>query len=218
MIGLKKALGFWGASVIVSLMAASASASLLDTGVAYNDGIKTWQGTKAFSKAVTGGTLAGYVDWAVFASDDFESLFSGYTPIAGHLVYTYQVFNTGTVDISLTELPLLSAAPADTPGWFTGNGVSGQDPYDALLGASIVTWDFRDPNNIVYPGNSAGLAVGSIRKPRTEWTVVVDGGGSVNVIGPAGPGTVDIPEPSTLTLLVVAAAVLGIVAAARKRR
>ncbi len=195
---------------VTGFFAASASAGLLLTGKSYNDGTKTWEGSKTFSKGVTGGTLAGKVDWAVFTDDNFSSLFTDYTPTSGELVYTYQVFNTGTVDISLTELPLLSSAPADNPGVFTGNGVSGQNPFSLTISGPDVIWDFEAPDSIVHPGNSTGLAVSSIRKPATDFYVVIDGGSGVNVSPVAGPGTVPIPEPCTLLLLALAAATVGL--------
>jgi len=217
MIAFKKATWVLGPFFIVSLIAATASAGLIGTGLSYTDGTHPlgWEGTKHFSATVTGGTLAGDLDWAVFTANNFNSLFTGYNgyaPTRGELVYSYWLHNTGTVNISIGELVLLSQAPADNEGMFTGNGISGQQPYQMSITSGDVIWDYTGPsgaNNIVHPGTSGGMAVCSIRMPRADYYVVVDGGTGTNCTNIAGPGTVAIPEPSGLTLLAVAAVVIG---------
>ena len=224
MIGFKKTTSFLGAFAIVSLIAASASAasSLLGTGKSYTDSLHPlgWEGSQTFTKSVTGGTLAGEVDWAIFTAANFDSLFPDYTGTPGELVYAYQVFNTGGVDISKTEAPLLSLAPADNVGDFASDGMSGVLPSSMSIISADVIWNFASPE-IGYSSpattKSAGLAFSSSRAPRTDWYVIVDGGGSVNVNGVGGPGTTAIPEPSALALLAVMAASLGI-AVVRNRK
>jgi hypothetical protein len=205
MIGSRKPTWVLGALVVVSLMAASAPAGLLGTGLSYNDGTQ-WEGTKSFSGTVTGGTLSGSLDYAVFTAGNFNSLFSGYTPTPGELIYGYQVHNTGTVDIRLSKLLLIGGAPADAAGTFTWEGLSGQAPYDSyVIPGANVTWDFTNGHDIVPAGQSIGLAFCSIRRPTgRDVDVIVDGGGSVNVANVAGPGATPIPEPTTLALLAAA--------------
>jgi hypothetical protein len=218
MIGFQKAAWVFGSLVVIGLIAGTAPAGLLGTGLSYNDGSQIWEGTRSFSKAVTGGTLSGSLDYAVFAPEEFNSLFTGYGTTAGELVYAYQIHNTGSVNITLSKLLLLSGAPADAAGIFQGNGVSGQDPFESYITPGInVTWDFTNGHNIVSPGDSVGLAFCSIRKPMgRDVDVIVDGGGSVNVTSVAGPGLVNVPEPAGLALLTVIAVAAGI-AGARSR-
>jgi hypothetical protein len=200
--------------LVLGLMAVPAWAGLLGTGSSYNDGLGplggAWGGTKHFDVAGTGGRLTGDLDWAVFTGANFSSLFTGYTPTLGELVYTYQIHNTGTLNISKGSLKLIGGAPADSADDFTGNGVSGQAPGSTQILSTDVIWNFQAPNNIDWnPAESSnGLVFSSIRRPRNDVYVVVDGGASTNITGVAGPGTNSIPEPSVLTLLLVAAATL----------
>jgi hypothetical protein len=60
------------------------------------------------------------------------------------------------------------------------------------------------------------MAVCSIRTPRSDYFVVVDGGTGATITGIAGPGATAIPEPSVLALLAVAAAMMGVVGIRRK--
>jgi hypothetical protein len=217
MIGFKKASWALAAFAVVCVMTTAASASLLGTGHTYNDGT-VWEGNQTFTKTVGSNTLAGSVDYAVFTISEFEKLFTGYNATAGELIYAYQIHNTGTVNITLSKLLLLSGATGDNPGSFEGNGVTGMTPYAATISGQNVTWDFTTGHNIVSPGDSVGLAFSSIRRPMArDINVIVDGPLSVNVQNVAGPGSVSIPEPSSLALLTAVAAVAGI-AVVRNRR
>ena len=221
MSGFKKATRVLVSFVIISLIAATASAGLLGTGKSYTDSTRPlgWEGSQTFTQAVTAGTLKGEVDWAVFTASNFTSLFPDYTPTPGELVYAYQVFDTGTVEISKAESPLLSGAHGDNAAAFESNGMSGVLPSSASINSADVIWNFASPNIPWSPaGHSAGLAFSSIRKPRTDWFIVVDGGGTVQVNGIGGPGTVAIPEPSALALLAVMAASLGIAVVRKSRK
>lgn len=221
MSGFKKATCVLVALVIASSVTATASAGLLGTGHSYVDG-QIWEGYQTFSGTVTGGTLAGTLDYAVFTPSEFTFLYGNdeYTPTPGELVYTYQIHNTGSVNITISKLLLLSGAPADNAGAFEGSGVSGQYPYLSTVNLGLnVTWDFTNGHNIVPPGDSAGLAFSSIRKPMNrDIDVIVDGGKACNVRDVIGPGTVSIPEPSSLVLLTAAAAVAGLVVARKRRK
>jgi hypothetical protein len=217
MIGFKKASLGLGAFAVVCVMATMASAGLLGTGHSYDDGT-LWEGTQAFSKTSGANTLSGSVDYAVFTASEFGNLFTGYVATPDELVYTYQIHNSGTVNITLSKLLLLSGATADNPGFFEGDGVSGMAPYASTISGQNVTWDFTTGHNIVSPGESVGLAFSSTRRPMArDINVIVDGPLSVNVQYVAGPGSVPIPEPSSLALLTVAAAAAGI-AVVRNRR
>lgn len=221
MLGFKKATWGLGSIVIVCLMAATASAGLLNTGHSYNDGT-LWEGSKTFSKVDGNGTLAGRLEYAVFTAAQFASQFpsSGYTSTAGELVYTYQIFNTGTKSISFSKLLLLSGATADTAGTFLVDGQSGQAPFfSTITQGQNVSWDFSQTAayNIVPTAHSVGLVFCSSRQPmERDIDVITNGGASVNVARVIGPGTTAIPEPSSLALLAAATAI-GI-AVARNRR
>jgi hypothetical protein len=229
MIGLRKATGVFVCALvsfaIVGLSTSSVTAGLVGTGLAYNDGTRTWEGTASFNKLVTGGRLQGTVQWAVFTGSNFLSLFPDYAPTPGEMVYAYQVFNVGTVSITKTMAPLLSGATGDNEGSFTSNGMGGVLPFFTQIIPGDVVWNFYNPANpsdysysIGHPGQSAGLVFSSNRKPRTEWYVVVDGGGTVNVNGVGGPGAEVIPEPSALALLAVAVSSLGVFLVRPRRR
>lgn len=219
MVGLKKAVLSVGAFAVISLAATVASAGLLGTGRAYNDGTRTWEGSQTFSKSNSTGTLSGWVEYAVFRASDFAEVFQGYAPVSGDLVYAYQVFNTGSLNITLARVALLNSAPAELAGSFTGHGVAGQGPnLSFVTTGQNVTWDFGSGHNIVHPGNSLGLAFSSERTPISrDVAVIVDGALSTNVPNLAGPGTLNIPEPSCLAML-VAGAVAAVIGVARNRR
>jgi hypothetical protein len=223
MISIKKAAVCAMLFAVLGLMAAPAFAGLLGTGQSYpRTGGGNWEGTGTFYNSVSG--LKGNVDWAVFTASNFSSLFPdlSYSPTANELVYAYQVFNTGTVNISLETVALLSGAPADNDGYFTAGSppMTGQAPFDSSITATQVIWDFKDYRpagnnyNIIPGDHSTGLAFSSIRAPRSDFSITVDGGTSATaVVG--GPGATSIPEPSTLILLSIVAVVFGFI---RSRR
>jgi hypothetical protein len=219
MMGFKSKVGCLALIFVVGVAVGSASAGLVGTGLAYNDGAKTWDGTVPFSKTSGSVTLAGSMDWAVFTAANFNTLFggSGYTPHAGELVYTYQLHNTGNTYISLSELVLISQAPADTAGYFSLGGSSEQAPYSSTITSGDVVWSFQSPNNIAVGAYSTGLAFSSIRKPRSDFDIVFNGGVSVTFAGMGGPGPNSIPEPSALALLTVALATIGVAAIGKRK-
>jgi hypothetical protein len=200
----------------IGLLASSASAGLLGTGLSFYDGTKTWEGTSHYANAYG---LSGDFDWAVFTANNYSSLFppsQGYTPTPGELVYTYQIHNGPGLEVSLDQLRLLSGAPADHAGYFIVSSALEQVPYSTSITSTNVTWDFRAPNNIPANGDSRGMVFSSPRLPRNDLDYIVDGGTSCTITGVGGPGTVSIPEPSTLLLLAMAGAFAGLIAIRRR--
>jgi hypothetical protein len=224
MISLKKVAVCLALFAVVGLATAPAFAGLLGTGLSYPKSPSgSWEGTGTFYNATSG--LQGNIEWAVFTAANFSTLFPSdpnYSPTGNELVYAYQVFNTGAVNISLEAVALLSGAPADNDGYFTAGTppMTGQAPFDSSITSTQVIWDFKDYRpagsnyNIVPGDHSTGLAFCSIRAPRSDFSITVDGGTSASALV-GGPGNVSIPEPSTLILLAVAAAMFGFI---RSRR
>jgi hypothetical protein len=230
MIGFKKACVAAGLLAIIGLVAASASGTgLLGTGYSYYYNSRHWEGANTFSKVVNDGTLQGTIDWAVFTAANYEAAFpdSTYTPTPSELVYSYQIFdnsyaeNPNAVQISKAESPLLSGAPADNAGDFTSADLlSGVAPDSATIQSADVIWTFgaNGGNNIEPSQNSVGLTYCSPNNPSADFYVVINGGTGVDISGVASPGTISIPEPSTLAMLVLAAASLGAIAFRNWRR
>jgi hypothetical protein len=225
MLGRRNTIPCWILVSFIVIWCSSASAGLLNTGLSYVDSYGRWEGSSTFNHSATGGYLKGRVEWAVFTAQDYLSLFpNDYQPTPGELVYAYQVFaDNNSVEISKAMAPLLNGAPADHEGYFTASGMGGVVPSSTSITLGTVTtvgdviWNFSNPN-IDSSEHSTGLVFSSVRKPRTDWYIVVDGGTPVNVLGVGGPGTVPIPEPGTLALLLTAAAAFCSTLILRKRK
>lgn len=197
MIGSKKATGIFGSFVVVGLLAASASAGILGTGLSYNDGMP-WEGSTSYS---SGGTLTGSVEWAVFAPGRFP--FSGYTPTPGEFTYVYQVLNSGTAAVSSFGVGIENVA--DMVGTFVdeGHGVTGNSPsaMDVYLGDSVF-WSFvGDGHSIAKDCTSCGLVVSSPTAPLDYYGGILNHGEFALVVPVPSPGPNSIPEPATLWLL-----------------
>jgi PEP-CTERM motif-containing protein len=155
-----------------------------------------------------GGTLKGYVDWAVFNPGTWPAGYTGYSPTSGELAYAYQVFVTGTAPVSSFELVLTD--PADNIGSFAQLG--GVAPSSQVLNPlTSAKWTFP---GIPQGSMSYGLAFSSIRIPQSLFATVVDTGQSTWVIPLPSPGSTGIPEPATLGLAAMGCVVLGL----RRRR
>ena len=153
-----------------------------------------------------GGTLKGYVDWAVFNPGTFP--YAGYTATSGELSYAYQIFVTGAAPVSSFELVLTD--PADNIGSFASLG--GVAPSSTTLNPlTSAKWTFPGiPNGSM----SYGLAFSSPRLPQSLFATVVDTGQSTWVIPLPSPGSNGIPEPATLSLAAMGCLMLGL----RRRR
>jgi hypothetical protein len=173
---------------------AAAGAGVLDShGAAYNG----WTGSTLF----VNGNLAGYVDYAVFTAANFNANFggNGYTPTAA-LVYTYQVFATGSADI--TSFSVALANPAQDQGAF--NPPAGDAPSSSFLTPppGEVLWNFTA---IDQGESSIGLAFSSNYIPTNLFGSVVNSGASAMVAPLPSPSGEEIPEPATLSLLGIGA-------------
>jgi len=147
------------------------------------------------------GTLAGYVDYAVFNPGDFP--YSGYAPTAGELTYAYQIYVTGTAPVSSFELALTDLA--DNIGSF--NDLGGVAPTSMVLNPMIsAKWTFP---GIPQGGSSYGLAFSSPRIPQNLFATVVDTGQTTYVIPLPSPSPISVPEPAAMSLVAIGAALLG---------
>jgi hypothetical protein len=195
MIGSKKAIAIVGLFAIVSLVAASASAGLLNTGTPYFDGAETWSGTTSVVDPVVGGSI----DWTVYGPGQFP--FSGFAPTPGDFTYVYQFHNTGAAAISLYSVAIENSI--DDIGTFvdTGNGVTGDQPYDAITDAppgGDAYWEF---NGIVQGDSSCGLIYSSPYAPLDYYSIFINHG-EYRIAEPVpSPSANVIPEPATLWLL-----------------
>jgi hypothetical protein len=167
---------------------------------AYNNGLGPvagrWTGTAAFAND----GLTGTVDWAVFTSAQFNALFGGggYTPPANQLVYTHQIFTTGTIGVSGMNIPL-AGNPVGTAGGFSSGLVSGVAAASATVNTLNATFSLVGLTSPINP--SQGLAYSSPNNPQlTGLPTVLDSGLSAQTIVTIGiPGQTGgiIPEPAT---------------------
>ena len=168
----------------------SAQAGVLNGHVDAFDGIA---GTIPFDNGVG---LSGTIDFAVFTAGDFGTNFAGlgYDPGPG-LVYTYQLFVTGSLGVSAEFVGI--GNPANTIGTFDIGDVN----------ASMVSftpdarWLFSPE---VLPGQSSwGLAFSSPNLPIVGISTTIGGETQAMVAGLAIPGhiAVTVPEPSSLLLV-----------------
>lgn len=194
---------------VVGLCAATASAGALNGhAAAYNDGngptAGAWTGSTAFDNGLG---LSGYVDWAVFGPGSFP--YVGYTPTAGELAYSYQVFTTGALDVTSFGAALDNVA--DSIGTFSdlaGDSPTGMALFQPPFGSA--TWSFA---GILTAGNSEGLVFSSIKVPKNLFGSTIDGGTGAIVIPLPSPDVTDVPEPATMSILALAG-----VALLRRRR
>ena len=174
---------------------ASANAGTLDGHAsAFNDGLGpgvggAWTSTTDFDN---GAGLSGTIDWAVFGPGAFP--FTGYSPTAGELAYSFQIFSTGTDEVHSLVLNDPNSA-ADNIGSFAD--LAGEAPSSVALGAQAV-WNFA---GLDAGENSIGLAFSSIKTPIDLFGILVNGGNFTVAVPLPVPGPNDIPEPASLALL-----------------
>ena len=168
-----------------------------------------WAGSTPF---VTG-TLAGYVDWAVYKAADFPYTGTGYTPTPGQFVYAYQVYVTGTAPLSHFDVDLPN--PGNNIGSFTSFGVVA--PSATSIGP-VAAFDFHAPA-VLTGSSSIGLAYSSNKVPQDWFGSVIDTGQSTFVMPLPAPSDIPIPEPAAVTLLCLGTALLvpGVVRRWRRR-
>ena len=170
-----------------------------------------WHGSTPFSNVFG---LVGYVDWAVYAPGSFPGGFAGYTPTPGELAYAYQVFVTGTLELSSAGIAIEVPNPADNIGTFSGGGVSGDAPISISFSGApdSADWEFT---GILPPGSSQGLAFSSPNIPMDYFGSVIDGGTFAFIVPLPSPSPIKLPEPGSIALLGLSA--IGLLFARRKR-
>ena len=150
-------------------------------------------GTVPFNNGVG---LSGTIDYAVFTASDFNTNFSGlgYAP-GDALVYTYQVFVTGSLGASAEIVGVSN--PANTIGTFN---IGDQNASSASFTPNA-RWLFSP--EIPAGMSSWGLAFSSSKLPIVGASLTIDGGTQALVAGVPTPGSVSIPEPASWLLLAV---------------
>jgi hypothetical protein len=188
-------------SLLVAILGLVISSSA-HAGVLANDVVDNGALISGSTPFDNGDTLKGFVDWAVFNPNSFP--YAGYAPTANELVYSYQVFVTGSAPVSSFELVLTD--PADNIGSFSSIG--GMAPNSqVLLPLTSAKWTF---DGIPNGGMSSGLAFSSPRLPQNLFATVVDTGQTTTVIPLPSPGPIGIPEPASLGLAAMGCVVLGL--------
>ena len=171
-------------------------------GVLANDLIEFGAIDSGSTPFTNGGTLTGYVDWAVYNPGTFP--YAGYTPTAGELAYAYQIFVTGSAPVSSFELVLTD--PADNIGSFPLSG--GMAPVSSNINNLVsAKWTF---SGIPGGGNSTGLAFSSPRLPQNFFATIVDTGQTATAVPLPTPGPIGIPEPASLSLAAMGCLMLGL--------
>jgi len=141
--------------------------------------------------------LSGTIDYAVFTAGDFNANFSGLGYVPGDaLVYTYQVYVTGSLGVS-TEIVGISN-PANTIGTFD---IGDQNASSASFTPNA-RWLFSP--EIPTGLSSWGLAFSSPNLPIVGGALTIDGGTQALAFGVPTPGPLAIPEPGSLWLMATA--------------
>jgi hypothetical protein len=200
---------------LLGLWAVPATASLLDTGTAFNDGVTTWRGTSVFP-ATPDPILSGSIDWVVYAPGQFP--FSGYAPTANEYTYVYQLHSTGSAPITNFSVPLENYA--DNIGTFidTGHGMTGIDTVTDganlfLPPGGFASWDF---NGVGQDQSSCGLVFSSPRMPFELVGVVINHGENRSFTIPS-PSAHPVPEPAMIWGLLSGLAMLAATWLRRRR-
>ena len=188
---------FIAAITLLTVLSATstATAGVLDGHPgAFFDGSTTWSGSTPFAN---GAGVSGTIEWAVFDAGAFAFGGLGYTPAPGHLTYAYQVFSTGSD--AVTSFALSLAGPANTIGSFS---LTGGEPVTgaALVGGTKAEWTFA---GLDAGEASDGLAFSSTHEPQELFGFTLGGGRFAIAMGLPSPSTTGVPEPTTLSLLVV---------------
>lgn len=170
-------------------------------GVLANDVVEFGALQSGSTPFTNGGTLSGFVDWAVYNPGGFP--YGGYAPTAGELTYAYQIFVTGSAPVSSFEMVLTD--PADNIGTFPLGGMA---PNSQTLNSMVsAKWTFA---GIPTGGSSNGLAFSSPRLPQNMFATVVDTGQTATAVPLPTPSPIGIPEPASLSLVAMGCLMLGL--------
>lgn len=221
---------------LLCLQSSASAGWLASTPHAYDDGfgptLGVWQGSHAYSRTAPAGpnAITGTLEYAVFAPGAFQAFlndhFGGpppFDPAPGEVVYAYQlldvtVANPGVTKISVGLDAIDIPGTISPPSWIPTGAINEQlpDSGEYIANTSMV-WNFPDLAGTV--GVNERLLVGE-QSPilffSSEYLPELD---NITVTsGIAGPHYVDavpsigtnlsseIPEPSSLAILLIAAA------------
>lgn len=188
--------GLFSLLAILSMLVAvpTSQAGVLDTNPNAYAG---WTGTAPFNN---GFGLSGTLDYAVFTAADFNANFGGLGYVlTDALVYTYQLFVTGTLNSSAELVGVIN--PANGIGSFNIGAVA---PSSANFTPNA-RWNFA--GGIPTGSSSYGLAFSSPNIPIFGSSFTFDGGTPAAGAVVPTPGAVPIPEPASLCLLASSLAV-----------
>ncbi len=202
---------FLGAALICLLISGSALAgSLADNpGFAYDDGSTVWCETVS----LTSGTLSVDVDYCVYTAGTAAVAFqgTGYAPTAGEFVYAYQADSSlGTAVLNSLSVGMLASNEANNIGTFDlGDG--GTAPDTATFGGTppnldSANWSWLPSGGLL--GVSSGLVYCSINAPMWWFGTAQNDTETATDFLPSPSD--EIPEPATMTLLVLGTAALAI--------
>lgn len=202
-------IGLLGLLIVTALLAQNSSAEPTELlpASSYYQGFQ-WYNTVVLGK----GVLGGRIDFAVYdtlGANGNEFVDAGFqTPGPGQYIYAYQIFNdTGFSDLPVanfsirdsTNSPIDEALMTDTGAQDDGEGGISPAPSNTQG-----TWKWQlDTGGFVYKDDHSWFLVFSSDNP---WTV-----GSFDITYPqesSAPVPGDTPEPATIVLLGVGAAVL----------
>ena len=192
------------ALALTVLLAGSASGGiLLDNPHAWYDPSigASWTG----STVLDNGTLTGTVEWAVFGPGHYPG--GGYTPDPNEFVYAYQIFSSGSAPVTQITVDMIEANKAvniaDDPVYGPGTA-----PWGGWFGApppelQTANWGF---DGLSAGDHSDILVYSSVNMPVWDYLAyIVDDGTSA--MGDVPTPSNFIPEPATVGLLVLGAAI-----------
>lgn len=195
----------------------AAGGSLLTDGNAYNDGDGMvpgdgnlyWRGSVLFSGGVPGWIVNANVEYAVYAPGKFgtsTALGEPDDPSGGaDWVYAYQIFNNASDPYDLINTLTVGLDGNEGPNFISFlDGVDINPSSSYFPSATSAKWDFQDPN--IPSGGAASdiLFFTAPFGPETD-NATLQGGWVVTEQLPS-----PVPEPATLCMMLLAAAMLGL--------